>query len=42
VLDPDTCVDSSWVAGARAAGVVDFIGSPQQLAAKMIADYGKA
>jgi two-component system chemotaxis response regulator CheB/chemosensory pili system protein ChpB (putative protein-glutamate methylesterase) len=42
VQDPDTCVVSSMVDGARAAGVVDFIGSPQQLAAKMIADYGKA
>jgi chemosensory pili system protein ChpB (putative protein-glutamate methylesterase) len=42
VQDPDTCVVSSMVDGARAAGVVDFSGSPQQLAAKMIADYGKA
>jgi two-component system chemotaxis response regulator CheB/chemosensory pili system protein ChpB (putative protein-glutamate methylesterase) len=42
VQDPDTCVVSSMVDGARAAGVVDFTGSPQQLAAKMIADYGKA
>ena len=41
VQDPDTCVVSSMVDGARAAGVVDFTGSPQQLAAKMIADYGK-
>jgi len=42
VQDPETCVVSSMVDGARAAGVVDFSGSPQQLAAKMIADYGKA
>jgi len=42
VQDPDTCVVSSMVDGARAAGVVDFSGSPPQLAAKMIADYGKA
>jgi two-component system chemotaxis response regulator CheB/chemosensory pili system protein ChpB (putative protein-glutamate methylesterase) len=42
VQDPDTCVVSSMVDGARAAGVVDFVGSPQQLAAKMIAEYGKA
>ena len=42
VQDPDTCVVSSMVDGARAAGVVDFVGSPQQLAAKMISDYGKA
>jgi two-component system chemotaxis response regulator CheB/chemosensory pili system protein ChpB (putative protein-glutamate methylesterase) len=41
VQDPETCVVSSMVDGARAAGVVDFSGSPQQLAAKMIADYGK-
>lgn len=40
--DPDTCVISSMVDGARAAGVVDFLGSPKQLAEKMIADYGKA
>jgi two-component system chemotaxis response regulator CheB/chemosensory pili system protein ChpB (putative protein-glutamate methylesterase) len=42
VQDPETCVVSSMVDGARAAGVVDFMGSPQQLAAKMVADYGKA
>jgi two-component system chemotaxis response regulator CheB/chemosensory pili system protein ChpB (putative protein-glutamate methylesterase) len=42
VQDPDTCVVSSMVDGARAAGIVDFTGSPQQLAAKMIADFGKA
>jgi len=41
VQDPDTCVVSSMVDGAREAGVVSFIGSPQQLAQKMIADYGK-
>jgi two-component system chemotaxis response regulator CheB/chemosensory pili system protein ChpB (putative protein-glutamate methylesterase) len=41
VQDPDTCVISSMVDGAREAGVVAFVGSPQQLAAKMIADYGK-
>ena len=40
VQDPETCVVSSMVDGARAAGVVDFLGSPKQLAAKMIADYG--
>ncbi len=39
--DPDTCVISSMVDGAREAGVVDFLGSPKQLAEKMIADYGK-
>ena len=39
--DPDTCVISSMVDGAREAGVVSFLGSPKQLAEKMIADYGK-
>jgi hypothetical protein len=28
------------VDGAREAGVVSFIGSPSQLAAKMISDFG--
>ena len=42
VQDPDTCVISSMVDGAREAGVVSFVGSPQQLAEKMIAEYGKA
>lgn len=41
VQDPDTCVISSMVDGAREAGVVSFVGSPQQLAEKMIAEYGK-
>jgi chemosensory pili system protein ChpB (putative protein-glutamate methylesterase) len=40
VQDPDTCVISSMVDGAREAGVVTFTGSPAQLAAKMIADFG--
>jgi two-component system chemotaxis response regulator CheB/chemosensory pili system protein ChpB (putative protein-glutamate methylesterase) len=40
--DPDTCVISSMVDGAREAGVVEFLGSPKQLADKMIAEYGKA
>jgi chemosensory pili system protein ChpB (putative protein-glutamate methylesterase) len=39
--DPDTCVISSMVDGAREAGVVSFLGSPKQLAEKMIADFGK-
>jgi hypothetical protein len=30
------------VDGAREAGIVSFVGSPKQLAEKMIADYGKA
>jgi chemosensory pili system protein ChpB (putative protein-glutamate methylesterase) len=41
VQDPDTCVISSMVDGAREAGVVSFVGSPKQLAEKMIAEYGK-
>jgi chemosensory pili system protein ChpB (putative protein-glutamate methylesterase) len=41
VQDPDTCVISSMVDGAREAGVVTFMGSPAQLAEKMIAEYGK-
>jgi two-component system chemotaxis response regulator CheB/chemosensory pili system protein ChpB (putative protein-glutamate methylesterase) len=40
VQDPDTCVISSMVDGAREAGVVTFVGSPSQLAAKMTADFG--
>jgi two-component system chemotaxis response regulator CheB/chemosensory pili system protein ChpB (putative protein-glutamate methylesterase) len=41
VQDPDTCVISSMVDGAREAGIVSFMGSPAQLAQKMIAEYGK-
>jgi len=41
VQDPDTCVISSMVDGAREAGIVTFMGSPAQLAEKMIAEYGK-
>jgi chemosensory pili system protein ChpB (putative protein-glutamate methylesterase) len=37
--DPDTCAISTMVDGVKEAGVVDFIGSPEQLAAKMIAEY---
>jgi two-component system chemotaxis response regulator CheB/chemosensory pili system protein ChpB (putative protein-glutamate methylesterase) len=40
--DPDTCVISSMVDGAREAGVVEFLGSPKQLADKLTAEYGKA
>ncbi|HSM99437.1 MAG TPA: chemotaxis protein CheB [Rudaea sp.] len=40
--DPDTCVISSMVDGAREAGVVEFLGSPKQLAEKMIAEFGGA
>jgi chemosensory pili system protein ChpB (putative protein-glutamate methylesterase) len=41
VQDPDTCVISSMVDGAREAGVVSFVGSPEQLAKQMISEYGK-
>jgi two-component system chemotaxis response regulator CheB/chemosensory pili system protein ChpB (putative protein-glutamate methylesterase) len=42
VQDPDTCVISSMVDGAREAGIVSFMGSPQQLAKKMLEESGKA
>ncbi|MEO8671290.1 MAG: chemotaxis protein CheB, partial [Tahibacter sp.] len=42
VQDPDTCVISSMVDGAREAGVVTFIGAPAQLAQQTIASYAKA
>ncbi|HVH35388.1 MAG TPA: chemotaxis protein CheB, partial [Tahibacter sp.] len=37
VQDPDTCVISSMVDGARDAGVVSFTGSPAELAKQTIA-----
>lgn len=40
--DPDTCVVSSMIDGARAAGAVDFLAAPAKLAEKLIAEYGKA
>ena len=40
VQDPDTCTISTMVDSVRQTGVVAFVGSPQQLAAKMIADFG--
>ncbi len=39
VQDPDTCVISSMVDGAREAGVVSYVGSPAQLAQKIIAEF---
>jgi len=36
--DPQTCVISSMVDGANAAGVVSFMGSPKQLAEKLLAE----
>ncbi len=37
---PESCVVSSMVDGVRAAGLVEFTGTPAQLAEKMIAEYG--
>ena len=37
--DPETCAISTMVDGVKEAGVLDFIGSPEQLAAKMMSDY---
>ena len=42
IQDPDTCTISTMVESVRSTGAVDFTGSPQQLAAKMIADHGAA
>jgi chemotaxis response regulator CheB len=36
VQDPETCVVSSMVDGARARGVVDFVGSPAELASHCV------
>jgi two-component system chemotaxis response regulator CheB/chemosensory pili system protein ChpB (putative protein-glutamate methylesterase) len=38
--DPNTCTISTMVDAVMQTGAVTFSGSPQQLAAKMIADYG--
>ncbi|HET9049543.1 MAG TPA: chemotaxis protein CheB [Chiayiivirga sp.] len=38
--DPQSCVVSSMVDGARARGVVEFTGSPRELAARCIAQFG--
>jgi two-component system chemotaxis response regulator CheB/chemosensory pili system protein ChpB (putative protein-glutamate methylesterase) len=38
--DPNTCTISTMVDSVRQTGAVGYVGSPQQLAAKMIADYG--
>jgi len=40
--DPATCTISTMVDSVRQTGVVAFVGSPQQLAAKIIADHGSA
>ena len=38
--DPNTCTISTMVDAVMQTGAVTFSGSPQELAAKMIADYG--
>jgi two-component system chemotaxis response regulator CheB/chemosensory pili system protein ChpB (putative protein-glutamate methylesterase) len=37
VQDPSTCVISSMIDGAQAAGVVSYVGSPEQLATHLMA-----
>jgi chemotaxis response regulator CheB len=39
--DPSSCVVSSMVDGARARGVVEFLGSPRELAERCVEKYGK-
>jgi len=39
--DPASCVVSSMVDGAMARGVVEFVGSPRELAEQCIARFGK-
>jgi len=41
IQDPQTCTISTMVESVRQTGTVGFIGSPQELAEKMIADFGK-
>jgi len=38
--DPDSCTISTMVDSVRQTGAVAYVGTPQQLAAKMIADFG--
>jgi hypothetical protein len=40
VQDPATCVISSMIDGAQAAGVVSFVGAPEQLADHVLDDLG--
>jgi hypothetical protein len=39
--DPASCVVSSMVDGARARGVVEFVGSPRELADHCVSRYGR-
>lgn len=41
VQDPASCVVSSMVDGARSRGVVEFTGSPRDLAERCVARYGR-
>ena len=38
--DPDSCTISTMVDSVRQTGAVSFVGSPPQLAAKLIAEFG--
>jgi two-component system chemotaxis response regulator CheB/chemosensory pili system protein ChpB (putative protein-glutamate methylesterase) len=38
--DPDSCTISTMVDSVRQTGAVAYVGTPQQLAAKIIADFG--
>lgn len=40
VQDPESCVVSSMVDGARARGVVEFVGSPRELAEHCVRRFG--
>jgi len=40
VQDPATCVISSMIDGAQAAGVVSYVGTPEQLADHVLEDIG--
>lgn len=40
--DPESCVVSSMVDGARARGVVEFVGSPRELAEHCVRRFGSA
>jgi len=40
VQDPATCVISSMIEGAQSAGVVSFVGAPEQLADHVLEDVG--
>src|SRR5690606_19531718 len=40
VQDPESCVVSSMVDGAQARGIVEFVGSPRELADHCVERYG--